>query len=642
MRNADTDEVDGDSDYWRAYVESFTQNGASRPQSRKRSLSPDTAAPSWKPYLAAVEAGNGASIILMEPTQKLTFRGKCQLTCLYGNLQVFGFTISQGQPAYDLFSPATHCPLTIEALEHSHPGRTKKEMRMEARAILRECVPLATRRLLMKEFRSCYTILLLNHLETKTSSFICSYPDYCYHFFQKEKMSTFDSDTSPLISVGITSLPASSGLMMSESGNLAVFELLKACLEEDDGCPVILVCGAKNIGKSTFNRLLINSLLNDIPCVEYLECDLGQTEFTPPGCVSLHRIIQPLLGPPFLHQRAPRRMVYYGRASSEQDMERYEETVKYIFSSYKREAPLIINTMGWVKGFGLMLLIDLIRLLSPTHVVQISTRDRQDMPPLTPDYVRTAAGFLTKGNAQARPRRAKQTEEPSQQGEEDDDDGGSSSSSDLIGQPFTAPGHTLLKVQAEFAGAGDSNAMSWHSNVLRDLATLGYLSQICTTEPGTHSPLHAFTPYQVPFNAVALWVIHCGVAPAQILYCMNANLVGICRIADSVGTQTAGPILLTQTPVCECLGFGIVRGIDMEKKVYYVLTPVPPEKLRLANCLLIGGITIPHAVLKFQPDSEGELPYATTEYNFEISGAGKIKVNKQLKRREHCVPLPPS
>lgn len=32
--------------------------------------------------------------------------------------------------------------------------------------------------------------------------------------------------------------------------------------EEVDGCPVILVCGSQDVGKSTFNRYLMNQLLN--------------------------------------------------------------------------------------------------------------------------------------------------------------------------------------------------------------------------------------------------------------------------------------------------------------------------------------------------------------------------------------------
>ncbi len=47
-------------------------------------------------------------------------------------------------------------------------------------------------------------------------------------------------------------------------------------------------------------------------CVAYLECDVGQTEFTAPGCVALHLITTPVLGQftalaltPYLFIKAP-------------------------------------------------------------------------------------------------------------------------------------------------------------------------------------------------------------------------------------------------------------------------------------------------------------------------------------------------
>eukprot|EP00889_Picochlorum_renovo_P008817 jgi/Picre1/35847/NNA_003307.t1 len=73
--------------------------------------------------------------------------------------------------------------------------------------------------------------------------------------------------------------------------------------------PVICVCGGKNTGKSSFCRYLVNMLLNYNSSVDYLDMDCGQTEFTPPGLVSLCEIRQPLVGPPYydrrgrLHQR---------------------------------------------------------------------------------------------------------------------------------------------------------------------------------------------------------------------------------------------------------------------------------------------------------------------------------------------------
>lgn len=43
----------------------------------------------------------------------------------------------------------------------------------------------------------------------------------------------------------------------------------------------------------------------------------------------------------------------------------------------------------------------------------------------------------------------------------------------------------------------------------------------------------------------------------------------------------------------------------MEKKLYHILTLVPPENLRLVNCLLLGNISIPNCVLVGQVGAHG-------------------------------------
>ena len=82
--------------------------------------------------------------------------------------------------------------------------------------------------------------------------------------------------------------------------------------------PTLLVCGVKDGGKSTFARYAVNKLLttntirknafhnntdnyNNNKGVAYIDCDLGQSEFTPPGSVSFNIVHQPLLGPAFSH-----------------------------------------------------------------------------------------------------------------------------------------------------------------------------------------------------------------------------------------------------------------------------------------------------------------------------------------------------
>uniref|UniRef100_A0A8C7AQT7 Polynucleotide 5'-hydroxyl-kinase NOL9 n=1 Tax=Neovison vison TaxID=452646 RepID=A0A8C7AQT7_NEOVI len=521
-----------------------------------------------------------------------TFSGICRVTCLYGQVQVFGFTISQGQPAQEVFSAYTHSRLTINAVHYSMPEKSKKEMKREARALLRSHLNRDDRCWLMKNFSPLCSIVMLEQLKTSTVNFLVSHPGLSYVFVQESPTFQINSEHLALRSVGIRREKKKNGLRFTESALSAMEELVTVSCEEVDGCPVILVCGSQDVGKSTFNRYLINQLLNSISCVDYLECDLGQTEFTPPGCISLLNITEPVLGPPFTHQRTPQKMVYYGKPSCKNNYENYIEIIKYVFSSYKRESPLIVNTMGWVSDKGLLLLIDLIRLLSPSHVVQFSSGRSKYMPNLTPDYVDDMDGLYTKSKSRVRNRGFQLAE--------------FAESSEFADEEKESPVVQLVKTRSSFS-----------SGINR--GRCGFI-------------------FQVPFNAVALRIIHADVAPTHILYAVNASWVGLCKILDDVRGYAHGPILLAQTPICDCLGFGICRGIDMEKRLYHILTPVPPEELRNVNCLLVGAISIPQCVFKSQRGLEGTIPYITTDYNRKLPGASeKIGARETKETREEKV-----
>ncbi|XP_051844637.1 polynucleotide 5'-hydroxyl-kinase NOL9 [Antechinus flavipes] len=570
-----------------------------------------------------VVRSKGGLLVLLSHTQTFTFTGKCRMTCLYGRVQVFGFIISQGQPAYDLYSPLTNCALTIEAIRYVVPEKSLKDMKLEVRALIKDHLFSANAFHVLKQFSPMCSIVLLESLETRAIDFILSYSPFSHLFSgKKQAVSSYNLEQLTMSSIGIKKCEEESGFHLSESSSSAIEELISACCEEFDGCPIILACGPKCIGKSTFNRYLINQLLNCIPCVDFLDCDLGQTEFTPPGCVSLSNVTDPIFGSPFTHQRKTRKMVFYGDSSCEDDCKKYIEVVKYVFSAYQREVPLIINTMGWVKGDGLLLLIDLIRMLAPTHIVQFSSEHSHDMPLLTPEYIAGMAGLQTKGKTKVKNKHLNSTESESS----GDPDEGSQSHS---------PGHKLLLIQSEFAGAGVAQLTQWHSPVLRDMTLLGYLSLLQPPQAKAFLPLHHLVPFQIPFSSVALRVIHTDVAPTHTMYTVNASWIGLCRILDDVKQKTDGPVFLTDNPVCDCLGFGIIRGISMVKKMYYILTPLSREKLRHVNCLMIGNITVPHCVLKYQPKVEGDIPYVTSEYNFSIWGSGKLRVRKLLQRREY-------
>ncbi|XP_072553501.1 polynucleotide 5'-hydroxyl-kinase NOL9 isoform X2 [Salminus brasiliensis] len=605
-----------DSQEWRSYAKSILQNGMGRGgrEGRKNSslMAPEPFEDEEVPkYHAQHDHAQNHTVLVLQQGQSLCFRGRCLLTCLSGRVEVLGFTIEQGQQPYPLFSPPSHCPLTITALEDCTPSiKNKKEGRLEAKAIIRKYLSSEPRKRLLSEVDSDSCVVLLQPLDTPLTRFLSSFSELnqLFDINSKELRSQAAVHDPALSAVGVTALqgPCSRGLVVSQSYREALTSLLSAW-EDFDRCPIILVCGAKNSGKSTFNRHLINSLLNHTASVEYLECDLGQTEFTPPGCLSLSTVTEPLLGPPFTHQRDPDHMVFYGQTDCRADLDRYLDSLKTLWRHYSRENPIIINTMGWVKGHGFQILVDLIRFFSITHIVQLSYGDTLQCNSLTPEFLRAAQGWQTHPPAQPT----------------------------LAVEPanhFTARSHVLLSIRSEFEAAGTAGEMRHQrSNELRDLALLGYFSQLQSAEPGPIRPLHCFTPYQVPHSAVAIGVTHCEVAPNHILYAANASLVGLCCLGEKVAGR-GGPVLLSQIPICQCVGIGVLRGIDMARGLYFLITPVPPALLRQVNCLLLGEVTLPKMLLTMQHGVETELPYVTTDYSFDITGAGKLNVFKGLAR----------
>lgn len=556
-------------------------------------------------YCALRDDKKNHAVVIMQREQTLCFRGKCLLTCLYGRVEVMGFTIEEGQQPYPLFSPASHSPITVTAIEteNTRGGST------ELTDVLRDYLTSGSRKRLAGKVIRDTSIVLLEPMESTLTRFMSSFPDLSELFSPTVNELLSAVLDTPLNGLGIIPLSSNvQGLKSSRSFREAIDTLVGACKGDMDGSAVVLVCGAKNVGKSTFIRILLNTLLNHTGSVEYLEGDLGQTEFTPAGCLSLSTVEEPLLGPPFTHQRTPEHTIYYGQSSCESDLDRYLEALKSLWHRrpQNRESPVIINTMGWVKGFGFQLLVDMIRFFPVSHVVQLGYGGSNQCPLLTPEFLRTAHGC--------------QTHPPSQ------------TALDEFTENHSPPRTYIhLSVQSEFEGVGSQGrAKHQRSNELRELSLLSYLSQLQSADPGPVRPLHSLTPYQVPHSAVALGVVHCEVVPTHMFYAANSSLVALCCLGEKV-TSRGGPVLLSQAPLCPCVGFGILRGIDMVRGLYYLLTPVSPTVLRNVNCLLLGAISLPSCIITTQ-DCNEDTPYVTSDYSFDLTGAGKLKVFKGLAR----------
>jgi polynucleotide 5'-hydroxyl-kinase GRC3/NOL9 len=199
-------------------------------------------------------------------------------------------------------------------------------------------------------------------------------------------------------------------------------------LQDRDG--IMLICGAKGVGKSTFLRYAANRLLSGPTkrgsdgnrhrssrrrSVAILDLDCGQPELGVPGTMSLTLVSRPLMMDPPGHtvwggsvgrmpppskidddyseregwdsddatmdHRRHEASYFFGDITSKSDPDSYVDMSSRLMQRYhdlrssldleEHPIPLIVNTDGWVKGLGYEVLSAIVGVVDPGHIVQI-------------------------------------------------------------------------------------------------------------------------------------------------------------------------------------------------------------------------------------------------------------------------------
>lgn len=198
--------------------------------------------------------------------------------------------------------------------------------------------------------------------------------------------------------------------------------------------PIVLLRGTKNTGKSTFARLLLHTLAtasSQVPrFVAWLDMDIGQPEFGPPGMLSLHvwdtQREACVAAPAWCSARVPVRAHYLGDVSPRDDPAHYVAAVADLVEFFRTELqytthasqvqthlgvpptlcdptptarsrqeqrmPLLINTHGWLKGLGLDLVQQVTALVQPSHIVDLGDVPLHGAYATLPAYADTAEG----------------------------------------------------------------------------------------------------------------------------------------------------------------------------------------------------------------------------------------------------------
>ena len=509
--------------------------------------------------------------------KKVPLSGSCNLSVSFGSVKILGAVLKAGCKAVDVIAPLSSNQVLIEIVSGESLAMIKPTAHFSESA----------QKFLESKSREKFAVLRVKPISSSKS--------LTYRILETEAAHEGRHlQPRPKDSAAVKFLYAKTGVLigsddrptieiwpqLEESLTAIARHSMQYDLESNTSSSrpcVIMVCGEKSAGKSTTCRAIINSLLSlkafQEKGVAYLECDVGQTEFTPSAVVSWSLIKDHLLEPPFMHMHSSHNenfiATFYGDLSPGQSPNRYFECIKRVYtnipSDISKNVPLVVNTMGWMKSLGLALLIDAYRLVQPDIVLHLRT-EQDNSPELTPEFFATSDGINTR--------------------------------------PYNKMGqHLLLDVKVQRrVSAGRPGESQPPPFFLRALSTAGYLVQC--NEVLSSMNLSELPKCEVGSNGyIFVGICHERVPASETKRAIIGSLVALCKIDVKMPPGYSAPQFLMTLPNGwignEFLGLGIVLDVDENQRKMTVATPLAnrPELLKSVNCILRGLVTIANSTI---------------------------------------------
>jgi len=308
--------------------------------------------------------------------------------------------------------------------------------------------------------------------------------------------------------------------------------------------------------------------------VAFLECDLGQSEFTPGGMVALCVIQQPVFGPPFTHPTLPYHAHYLGAHNPRSSPSQYMRAIQALIEVYRLDLqfatalvdidedeednriadtiPLVVNTMGWTKGLGIDLARRIEESVQPSDIFSFDTS-------------------------------------PSDNGAEPDGSRLHPLEAFSPSQRFTPSDHRALSILSYFHAVFPDPI---HSTPLR---------QIIASRWSTELPLCARPPYELTSHLALDRIVLTGAGAEDVVRAELRRVLAGALVALVSGPPPPEGNEELYTPgspppdpaSSNCLGLALVRGVSSDGSKLQLLTPVPPETLVNARVLVMGELQLP-------------------------------------------------
>ncbi|CAH4030320.1 unnamed protein product [Pieris brassicae] len=354
--------------------------------------------------------------------------------------------------------------------------------------------------------------------------------------------------------------------------------LWETVLPHNESSTIAIACGGKGSGKSTFMRYYVNRLLQQGP-VLVIDLDPGQSEFTVAGNVSATVVDKPIFGPSFTHLKKPNMCLNIGIISTMDNIQRYVNAVKSVIS-YSRDnfsmIPWVINTMGMTNAVGLKFMALIITLTQPDFVLQYDSRNTK----------KCFDTRLTAANVKDLLQKYKY------------DKIFSNVKSDISEYSL------IMAPEVEILGPNKSSLIPRDERYLSFLAYIGDLAADLDHEKLC---LFGITPYEVSLKDLTV-AVNVRLKNDCITQVINGKVVALCQ--QTTQCHKARVFTLDDKPLL-CHGHGLIRGIDFQHEVIYVLTPLSGDELRLVNTLVYAD-WVPELRGQEECLSEGtKVPYRT-------------------------------
>lgn len=322
-------------------------------------------------------------LTIIEPDCKFCFHGKLRVRVLYGAVRIYGFSLNSStmRSPLAIYSPRAYSPLAIEPMESEIHDR-------DITKVWTSLGKKSTDQHFAKSLRSDienvddgWAIVELENFDNALTTFLAS---YCpFRLFPRidtpSNHSWRDSRRAEIVLQA--NLRSIDPCKQSTIGSRGIDDLADSiCYDwETKGTSRTVIAGGKSVGKSTTARYIVNKLLAKTRAIVFIDLDPGQAEFTPAGCISLNVVEEPLLGPNFTHLKTPYYQLYLGSSDVIRCLTHYLEGVKKLVDRIGEDTrlshlPIVVNTMGFCKGIGADIINYVIKVVSPTDVIQILSR----------------------------------------------------------------------------------------------------------------------------------------------------------------------------------------------------------------------------------------------------------------------------